>query len=62
MLACMAPSSAREEQVALWQSPFVSMTRLFNQVEAEGNGATDLTLLDPFFVYVDPDDLSVLRN
>jgi hypothetical protein len=62
MLACMAPSSARQEQVAPWQSPFVAMTRLFNQVGAEGNRATDVTLLDPFFVHVDPDELSVLER
>ena len=62
MLACMAPSSARQEQVALRQSPIVCMTRLFNQVEAEDNRATDVTLLDPVFVYVDPDDLSVLER
>jgi hypothetical protein len=44
------------------QSPFVCMTRLFNQVQAEGNRATDVTLLDPAFVYVDPDDLSELEH
>jgi hypothetical protein len=38
------------------------MTRLFNQVQAEGNRATDVTLLDPAFVYVDPDDLSELEH
>jgi hypothetical protein len=57
----MAPSTARQEQVAPWQSPFVSMTRLFNQVQAEDNRATAVILLDPLFARVDP-DLSVLER